>query len=292
MALEQILAHKRPEVAARQAARPLQEFQHQVVPSDRDFAAALRKPRTAFILECKSASPSQGPIRPDLSLQEVAAAYDPHANAISVLTDAQFFGGSLERMTALRALVHRPVLCKDFVVDPYQVHEARHHGADAILLMLSVLTDEQYRSCRDVATHHRMGILTEVHGEEEMARALALDATIIGINNRDLKTLEVDLSVTERLARQVPQDRLVISESGIGSHADTRRLRGLVDGFLVGSSLMQQADLAHATADNFAIAARFANKFSATNHDRANWRAQALAQADTHTVGAAHQPCG
>lgn len=247
MALEQILAHKRPEVAARQAARPLPEFQQEIVPSDRDFAAALRKPSTGYILECKGASPSQGTIRADLNLAEVAAAYDPHANAISVLTDAEFFGGSLERMRELRALVHRPVLCKDFVVDPYQVHEARHHGADAVLLMLSVLTDDQYRSCRDVATQYRMDILTEVHDDDEMARALALDATIIGINNRDLKSLAVDLTVTERLAGQVPRDRLVISESGIGNHADARRLRGLVDGFLVGSSLMQQLDLAHAT---------------------------------------------
>ncbi len=247
MALEQILAHKRDEVAHRKATLPLEEFQDRLVPSDRDFAGALRKPRTAYILECKGASPSQGEIRGEVNLQQVASAFDPHANAISVLTDARFFGGSHERMAALRALLHRPVLCKDFVVDPYQVHEARLHGADAILLMLSVLDDAGYRACRDVAHHHQMAVLTEVHDADELGRALALEAPIIGINNRDLKTLEVDLTVTERLAPQVPRDRLVISESGIGTHDDARALRGLVDGFLVGTSLMRQPDLQYAT---------------------------------------------
>jgi len=249
MALEQILARKRVEVSARREALPLETFRSALTPSDRDFAAALRRPRTGYILECKGASPSQGELRPEMDLRQVAAAYDPHANAISVLTDATFFGGSHERMAAIRTLVHRPVLCKDFVVDPYQVHEARRHGADAILLMLSVLDDDGYRACRDVAQQHHMAVLTEVHTEEELTRALALEAPIIGINNRELKTLEVDLSVTERLAPLIPRDRLVISESGISGHADARHLRPLVDGFLVGSALMRQPDLHHATRE-------------------------------------------
>jgi indole-3-glycerol phosphate synthase/phosphoribosylanthranilate isomerase len=182
-----------------------------------------------------------------VKLPEIAAAYEAHGSAISVLTDATFFGGSHERMAALRAMVHLPVLCKDFVVDPYQVHEARLHGADAILLMLSVLSDDAYLACRDAANQHRMAVLTEVHTEEELARAVALEAPIIGINNRDLKTLEVDLGVTERLAANIPEDRVVISESGLADHTAVRRLRGKVDGFLVGTSLMRQPDLAHAT---------------------------------------------
>jgi len=247
MALEQILAHKREEVAARKAAAPLASFASELIRSDRSLEAALRRPRTGYVLEVKAASPSQGEIRADLDLAAIAAGYGAHASAISVLTDAHFFGGSFERLAALRRVVHLPLLCKDFVVDPYQVYEARRHGADAILLMLSVLSDFEHRECRGIADSLGLDVLTEVHSTQELARALLLDARIIGINNRDLQTLQVDLAVTERLAPRITGDRVVISESGIRSHADARRLAPLVDGFLVGTSLMVQPDLGHAT---------------------------------------------
>ncbi len=247
MALDEIVAHKRAEVAARVRAHPLEAFRDRLVPSDRDFEAALMRHRTSFILECKAASPSRGTIRPLLDLDQVASAYGPHADAVSVLADARFFGGSLNHVTELSRRLNLPVLCKDVVVDPYQVYEARRYGADAILLMLSVLDDAAWRDCHDVAERLKLGVLTEVHTESELRRALALGARIIGINNRNLRTLEVDLEVTERLAPLVPRDRMCVAESGIADHRDVLRLRPLVDGFLAGTSLMIQENLARAT---------------------------------------------
>ena len=249
MALDEILAHKRIEVATREQAHPLASFQAALSPSDRSLERALRRPRTGFILECKHASPSQGEIRGDLDLDTVAASYSPHADGISVLTDERFFGGSFEHLRGVRQRTHQPVLCKDFVLGPYQVYEARLHGADAVLLMLSVLSDYEHQECRRVADTLGLDVVTEVHDEQELARAQALEARIIGINNRDLRTLTVDLGVTERLAPRLKGSEVVIAESGIGSHRDVQRLRPLVDGFLVGTALMRQADLGHATRD-------------------------------------------
>jgi indole-3-glycerol phosphate synthase/phosphoribosylanthranilate isomerase len=247
MALDEILAHTRIEVAAREQDHPLASFQHTLSPSDRSLERALRRPRTGFILECKRTSPSQGEIRGNLDLDTVAAAYGAHADALSVLTDERFFGGSFEHLRSLRQRVHRPVLCKDFILGPYQVYEARRHGADAVLLMLSVLSDYEYHECHSAATSLDVDVVTEVHTEQELARAQTLEARIIGINNRDLSTLTVDLGVTERLAARVKGGEVVIAESGIGTHRDVQRLRPLVDGFLVGTSLMRQPDLGHAT---------------------------------------------
>lgn len=247
MALEAILGHVRSEVAARREARPLETIQTGLQPSDRSLEEALRRPRTGFILECKRASPSEGAIRPGLQLDQVVEAYGPHADAISVLTEPRFFGGSFEDLRGIRARVHQPVLCKDFVVHPYQVYEARMHGADAVLLMLSVLSDYDYRECRAVARSLDMDVLTEVHSEQELARALKLDARIIGINNRDLTTLEVSLAVTERLAPRAAGAPVLVTESGIRDHADVLRLRSMVDGYLVGTSLMRAQDIGHAT---------------------------------------------
>lgn len=249
MALDEILAHKRTEVAERARVQPLASFEHTLSPSDRSLEKTLRRPRTGFILECKRASPSQGAIRDVLDLDTVAAAYSPHADAISVLTDERFFGGSFEDLRGLRQRVHQPVLCKDFILGPYQVYEARRHGADAVLLMLSVLSDYEYQDCRRVAGTLALDVVTEVHDDQELARAQALGAQIIGLNNRDLRTLAVDLTVTERLAPRVTGAGVVIAESGIGSHQDVQRLRPLVDGFLVGTSLMRQPGLGHATRD-------------------------------------------
>jgi len=247
MALDEIVAHKRVEVAARRERAPLADVRAGLAPSDRSLEAALRRPRTGFILECKSASPSQGALRPDMDLDALAAAWSGHADALSVVTDERYFGGSLERLGALRARVHLPLLCKDVVVEPYQVYEARQHGADAVLLMLAVLSDYEYRECRAAAGSLGMDVVTEAHTPQELARALGLEARIIGINNRNLRTLEVDLAVTERLAPRIGGDQVIVAESGIGGHQDVRRLRPLVDGFLVGSSLMRAPDLAQST---------------------------------------------
>lgn len=249
MALGEIVARKRLDVAERMAARSLESFRDCLTLSDRSLSNALTERGLGFILECKRASPSQGTIRAGLDPLDVAAAYRPHASAISVLTDGPYFGGSFDDLRAVRAAVRQPVLCKDFVVDPYQVYEARLHGADAVLLMLSVLDDDTWRRCAEVVARLGMEALTEVHDEAEMARARALGAPIVGINNRDLRTLKVDLAVTERLARQRPAGALLVSESGVGSHADVRRLRAHVDAFLVGTTLMRAPDLSRAVRE-------------------------------------------
>ncbi len=243
MALAEIVADKRQAVAARMRDRPLASFSSEVTPSDRPFADALRRPRTGFILECKRASPSQGLIRNPFDPAAIATSYAPFADAISVLTDEPYFQGSHAYLRAVRDAAPQPVLCKDFVVDPYQVDEARHAGADAILLMCSVLDQPELERCLARTREWNMGALVEVHDEAELERALAVGAEVIGINNRDLKTLEVDLSVTERLASKVPAGRVRICESGIAGHDDVVALRDRVDGFLIGTSLMREPDL-------------------------------------------------
>ena len=240
MALAEIIAHKRLEVAARKRRRPRFD---DITPSDRSFVDALRAPRTGFICECKKASPSQGVIRPDFDPAAIARSYAPLADAISVLTDEKYFEGSFDILRAVRANAGVPVLCKDFVVDPYQIDEARHHGADAILLMCSVLDQEALLTCLQHTREIGIGALVEVHDRQELDRALDAGAEVIGINNRNLRTLEVDLSSSHELAPLVPADRLRICESGIDSHADVRAIRDQVDAFLIGTSLMKRADL-------------------------------------------------
>ncbi|EHA1066649.1 bifunctional indole-3-glycerol-phosphate synthase TrpC/phosphoribosylanthranilate isomerase TrpF [Aeromonas hydrophila] len=245
--LGKIVAAKQEWVAARKLAQPLESFQSALTPSDRDFVGALKAGSTRFILECKKASPSKGLIRDDFSPEAIADIYGKYATAISVLTDEKFFQGDFAFLPRVRGRVQQPVLCKDFMIDPYQVYLARHYQADAILLMLSVLTDEGYRALFAVAKALGLGVLTEVSNEEELARAIALGAPVIGINNRDLRDLSVDLARTKQLAailsQKAPADRVVISESGINHRAQVADLRHHAKGFLVGSSLMAEPDL-------------------------------------------------
>lgn len=245
--LGKIVAAKQEWVAARKLAQPLASFQSALTPSDRDFVGALKAGSTRFILECKKASPSKGLIRDDFSPEAIADIYGKYATAISVLTDEKFFQGDFAFLPRVRGRVSQPVLCKDFMIDPYQVYLARHYQADAILLMLSVLTDEGYRALFAVARELCLGVLTEVSNEEELTRAIALGAPVIGINNRDLRDLSVDLNRTKQLAailsQKAPGDRVVISESGINHRAQVADLRQHAKGFLVGSSLMAEPDL-------------------------------------------------
>jgi indole-3-glycerol phosphate synthase/phosphoribosylanthranilate isomerase len=249
MALETILRHKKADLLMRTTARPLSNFRASLGPSRRSLADALSRPTTGFILECKRSSPSRGQIREDFNPRNIASTYAPFADGISVLTDQRFFDGDPEYLRTVGDASDAPVLCKDFVLDPYQVYEARMYGADAILLMLSVLDDHAYSACAAAAKRLNMDVLTEVHDEDELARAVALDAPIIGINNRNLKTLEVDLRTTEHLAPKVPANRVVVCESGIATHRDIVRLRDSVDAFLVGSALMEREDLALAVRE-------------------------------------------
>ena len=238
--LAEIVAAKRVDVARRMNERPLALLERDLAPTPRRFADALRQPGLRFVLECKHASPSEGVLRSDFDPVVVADAYRDVADAISVLTDAPYFRGSFDHLRTVRAAVPQPILCKDFVVDPYQVAEARSHGADAVLLMLSVLDDAAYRACAAAARALSMDCLTEVHDEAELDRALALGAQVIGVNNRDLKTLHIDLATTSRLAPRIPRDRVIVCESGIRGRADIDAVAEHVDAFLVGSQLMKQ----------------------------------------------------
>ncbi|WP_299807668.1 bifunctional indole-3-glycerol-phosphate synthase TrpC/phosphoribosylanthranilate isomerase TrpF [uncultured Shewanella sp.] len=211
--------------------------------SDRSLFDALKAPNAGFILECKKASPSKGLIRDVFDVDAIADVYNHYAAGISVLTDEQFFQGDMDYIPRVRARVTQPILCKDFFVDEYQVKLAAHQGADAILLMLSVLDDNRYQALATEAAKYQLDILTEVSNEAELTRAIALNAKIIGINNRNLRDLSTELATTEELAPHIPADRVVISESGIYNQAQVRRLAPLVDGFLVGSSLMAEDDL-------------------------------------------------
>ncbi|WP_289169433.1 bifunctional indole-3-glycerol-phosphate synthase TrpC/phosphoribosylanthranilate isomerase TrpF [uncultured Pseudoalteromonas sp.] len=244
--LDKIVADKKQELIERKAARPLESFKHLAVPTSRSFYKALAKPGTQFILECKKASPSKGLIREPFDLTEITSVYKKYASCMSVLTDTKYFQGSFDYLEFVRSQVEQPLICKDFFIDEYQVYMARIYGGDAILLMLSVLDDEQYKALHAVADSLNMSVLTEVSNEEEVHRALALDAQIIGINNRDLRDLSTDLATTEKLRKLIPQDNVVISESGIYTHQDVKRLAPLCDGFLIGSSLMAERDLEQA----------------------------------------------
>ncbi len=241
--LAEIVANKKQELAQRKLAKPLANFKNEITPSSRSLQQALSNQHSDFILECKKASPSKGLIRADFNLEEIVNQYKDYASAISVLADEKYFQGKLDYVKKVSQLVELPVLCKDFFVDTYQVYEARLYGADAILLMLSVLNDEEYTQLAATAKELNLDVLTEVHSEAELARAIKLKAKIVGINNRNLIDLSTDLAVTERLSSKLSEDTIVISESGINTHDDIKRLAPLVNGFLIGSSIMAQPDI-------------------------------------------------
>jgi indole-3-glycerol phosphate synthase / phosphoribosylanthranilate isomerase len=237
--LDRILEQKRRDVAQRLAGASLQ-----AEPTRRSLAGALARPGARFIMEVKKASPSGH--RSAIEVEAAVRAYAPVADAISVLTDAPFFGGSLEDLRTARAGFDGPILAKDFIVDPAQVVEARAAGADAVLAIMAALDDGTAGAVLAEARRLNMDVLVEVHDEPELKRALALGARIVGINNRDLKTLRIDLATTERLAPMIPPDVLVVSESGVRSRQDVLRLQHHADAFLVGSSLMAAEDIAAA----------------------------------------------
>ena len=203
----------------------------------RSFRAALEQPGRRFILEVKSASPSLGLIRSDVDLEAVARAYSRHADAVSVLTEPTAFGGSFERLRDMRALTTLPILAKDVTVDERQILAARTAGADAVLLMLSVLEPEACAKLAAFAKSLGLDVLTEASGEAEVREAVAMGADIIGVNHRNLRDLSIDLERSARLAPLVPEDRILVAESGMRSHADVERVARAARVFLVGSVL-------------------------------------------------------
>lgn len=214
-------------------------------PPTRDFAGALRVDGLSIIAEIKRRSPSKGLIREHVDPVRIAEIYEAHgARALSVLTDEAYFGGSLEDLRQVREATSLPILRKDFVVDPYQIYEARAAGADAILLIVAILTAEEIRTFLRIARDLDIDALVEVHTLAEQDRALDADARIIGINNRDLKTFTVDLRTTLELVRSIPDDRIMVSESGIRDRADLIRLQEAgVHAVLIGEALMSAPDI-------------------------------------------------
>ena len=260
--LNKIVAVKREELAQALARKPLA-----VVRADaesrvltRDFEAAMRltiaQGRSAVIAEIKKASPSKGVLRPEFEPADIAQTFAEHgASCLSVLTDQQFFQGSVDYLKQARASCQLPVLRKDFLIDPYQVYESRAMGADAVLLIAACLDDAQMRDMEAVAHGLFMSVLVEVHDAGELARALQLKTALIGINNRNLRTFEVSLDTTLALMGQLPPDRLLVTESGITGRDDVLRMTEAgVRGFLVGEAFMRAEDPGKAMAQLFTFA--------------------------------------
>lgn len=258
--MSDILVHicneTRAEIARRQAATPLPTLRSAVngrVDRPRGFARALKEAHInghyGLIAEFKRKSPSGGEIRPGASPEGVARAYlMGGAACISVLTDTPYFGGSLKDLAAVRQSVQLPLLRKDFILDPWQIYESRLAGADAILLIMAALSDHQARELEEAARELDMDVLAEVHDRAELERALGLQTNLVGINNRNLKTLQTDLATTVELAHHVPPDRMLITESGIRDHQDVRRLAAAgAYCMLVGESLLRHDDIVAAT---------------------------------------------
>ncbi len=240
--LQKIISQKEQEVESAKKRFPLPRFKKEIVKSSRDFAGALSKGRMCLIAEIKRRSPSENALNENLDIAGIVGIYNRHADAISVLTDKNFFNGSLEDMKAVARLTHLPVLRKDFIIDEYQLFEARFYGADAVLLIASVLEERQLEKFIGISRSLGMEPLVEVHNEDDLRKALGSKASVIGINNRDLATLKVDTGTTLRLYSKLPPGKIIVSESGITSGDYVRKLEGKANAVLVGTLFMRSKD--------------------------------------------------
>ncbi len=241
--LSEIVSNKKAEVAAL-SPRLVSEFMKRIndMPATKDFVGSISgKEDVSIVAEIKKSSPSLGVLRRDINVGEMASLYQRcGASAISVLTDMKYFGGSIEDLIEARRNINLPILRKDFVIDKKQIFEARAYGADAILLIVAALDDHKLLDFKQTASGLGLACLFETHTAQEVDRALKMNPSLVGINNRNLKTLDIDLSITEELRALIPNDICVISESGIRSKSDISRLRGAgVNAFLIGSSIVR-----------------------------------------------------
>lgn len=246
--LQRLLDTKKQRLEQAKSALSLREVQAKLdeVEPARDFATAVRGQRTVHLIaELKKASPSKGLIRPDFDPVSIARIYEENgASAISCLTEEDYFQGNLSFLPLVHEAVKLPVIRKDFIFDPYQIYEARANNADAILLIAAALEKNQAQDYIHMAQELGMAVLFEVHNEADLEQALSIDAPIIGINNRDLTTLKIDLETTFRLKKQIPAEKIVVGESGIGARADVLRLDAAsIDAMLVGTTLMKSKDI-------------------------------------------------
>ncbi len=246
MILDDIVEVKRREVAQRKKTTPLSalEAATKEMPPTRDFRRALTGGACAIIAEVKRRSPSRGIIREDFDPVGIAREYERYgAAAVSVLTDETFFGGSEADLTAVKSAISLPVLRKEFIIDPWQIHESRAIGADALLIIAAILGENQLREYRDLAASLGLASLVEVHDRRELEMALGAGAEIVGINNRDLRTFTTDIGTSLALAPVVPENRIIVSESGFGSREEIEiLLRAGVRAFLIGEALVAAPD--------------------------------------------------
>jgi indole-3-glycerol phosphate synthase len=249
--LDEIMAHHRETLPKTMAEAPFENLRAMatVVSPPRDFAAAVRAPGLSLIAECKKASPSKGLLVPNYDPVRLAQTYEKAgARAISVLTDARHFQGSLTHLRDVREAVRLPVLRKDFIFHPYQLYEARVAGADAVLLIAAVLSDTELRELLALSRRLGMAAVIEVHDEDELGRVLPLRPELLGVNNRNLQTFDVDLGTTARLRALIPPEIAVVGESGLKTADDVRAMKAAgADAILVGESLVRSKDIAGAT---------------------------------------------
>jgi indole-3-glycerol phosphate synthase len=248
--LKDILKHKKEEIKERKSSLPLHEIKAQIkdLPSPKPFKPAVKRfegSSIKLIAEIKKASPTKGVLRPDFNIKDIASTYEQkNTSALSILTDERFFQGSVEHLVEVRQLTTKPLLRKDFIIDEYQIYESRFYNADAILLITTALDRHQLADFQELAKELSLESLVEIHTGRELEKALYSGAEIIGINNRDLNTMKVNLKTTIELSEEIPESVIVISESGIHSRQDIKMLEPLhIDAVLVGTSLMEAKDI-------------------------------------------------
>jgi indole-3-glycerol phosphate synthase len=241
-----IVSRARYDLRERQRRVPRAQLESRVSTDTRDFAGALAGDRLSLIAEFKPRSPSRGDLRPATDADKIATIFDRYAAAISVLCDGPFFGGGLDLLTRVRARTTHPVLCKDFLFSDYQLLEARAAGADAVLLLVSLLPPASLERLLELCHELGMAALVETHDADELATAVRVGASVIGVNSRDLRTLAIDTSRGQQLLECIPADRVRVAESGVQTREDVERLRGCADAVLIGSALMTAPDPAAA----------------------------------------------
>ncbi len=241
--LKQIIENKKIEVGIQKEKLPLTSFKNKLNNSSRDFKEALSKNKLNLIAEFKRASPSRNINEKQFKIKDIINIYDKYADAVSVLTDNKFFSGSLDDLKQASEITNLPILRKDFIIDEYQIYESRLHNADAILLIASILDLNKINHFIGIAKSLNMDCIVEVHNEEELGKVLKSKAEIIGINNRNLENLEIDLNTTLRLADKIPKNKIIVSESGIKSRDYIEKIKDKVNAVLIGSSFMNSDNI-------------------------------------------------